>query len=72
MAEIELMPVVSSHVNGIGYDPETSELIVEYSNGKRVAYHQVDPHTAKIVMEAPSIGQALHLFIRRRYQHSPR
>ena len=63
---IELRPVVSSHVSGIGYDADKQELHVSY-RGRRVAYKGVPPDVAEAVQEAPSTGQALHLWIRGNY-----
>lgn len=65
----------SSHVWEVGYDPDKLELhvtyipSVAYPAGKRVVYHNVDLETAKQVMTAPSIGQALHQFVRGRFTH---
>lgn len=65
--------VLSSHILDIGYDPDTAELVVRYSptvknpSGDLVSYLDVDPKTAESVINAPSIGTALHQTIRGRY-----
>jgi predicted GH43/DUF377 family glycosyl hydrolase len=70
----EMKEVLSSHVWMIGYDPETAELRVRYApsvknpEGRVVIYHGVDPETAAAVEGAPSIGQALHQMIRRKFE----
>lgn len=56
--------VFSSHVDQIGYDEETGELHVSFSKGQTAVYQGVPPKVARSVMEAPSIGQALHNSIR--------
>jgi hypothetical protein len=63
--------VQSSHVTGIGYDPESRELHVEY-RGRRGVYKDVPPDVAEAVQDAPSTGQALHLWVRGNYEFSYR
>ena len=40
---MERTPVKSSNVAGIGYDPETKLLEVEYNSGAIYHYHDVEP-----------------------------
>lgn len=65
----EMRHVYSSHVASIGYDPDSSELHVTYQNGKTSVYESVPPGKADQVMSAPSIGEALHRFIRGQHEH---
>ena len=62
--------VYSSHVNRIIYDPEARQLSVEYKNGKTSVHKDVPHETARSVMEAPSIGKALHDHVRGKFAHS--
>lgn len=64
---LEMRSVFSSHVNQVGYDAETAELHVTYSNGKTAVYRGVDPKVAGGVMSAASIGMALHETVRGRF-----
>ena len=61
--------VLSSHIDSVGYDPETLELRVQFSSGKTAVYSGVSPKDANAVMNGPSVGQALHRNIRGRYEH---
>jgi hypothetical protein len=67
---MQLTRVQSSHVWEVGYDPETQVLAVRYHAsvkhpaGRVVEYHGVDEKTAASVIEAPSVGSALHNFVR--------
>jgi hypothetical protein len=62
--------VRSSHVWEVGYDPESRVLAVRYHAsvkhpaGRVVEYAGVDEKTAASVMDAPSIGSALHNFVK--------
>lgn len=66
----EMHKVSSSHVWQVGYDPDTSTLAVRYHSsvahpsGRVVEYLGVDQKTADRVMAAPSIGSALHDFVK--------
>jgi KTSC domain len=72
---IEMLPVMSSHVLALGYDHDTQELHVQYApnlknpRGPVVVYQGVEQKTAESVLNAPSIGSALHATIRGNYPH---
>jgi hypothetical protein len=63
--------VYSSHVDEIGYDPETEELHVRYNTGRTVVYDGVPLTVAAAVQSGSvaSIGEALHEHVRGKYQH---
>lgn len=68
MGDPAMRNVFSSHVDTIGYDEETGELHVTFSRtGKTAVYQNVPPRVAKDVLNAPSIGMALHTSIRGQY-----
>lgn len=61
--------VFSSHVERVGYDPDTQELHVHFRGSRNtpdrlVVYRDVPPHKGNAVLNAPSIGTALHFNIR--------
>jgi KTSC domain len=66
--------VESSHVWEIGYDAEDNTLHVRYwpsvacPEGRLVRYLGVDQKTADAVMNAPSIGSALHAMVKGKYK----
>lgn len=58
--DIVLNAVESSNVSALGYDEKTSRMAVQFKNGGMYHYEGVDPKTASGVMEAKSIGAAVH------------
>ena len=67
---LSMRRVFSSHISAIGYDPEERTLVVHFTDGSKVAYDGVEAGTARQVETSPSIGKALHQFIK--YKHSHR
>lgn len=61
--------VFSSHVDRIGYDAEAEELTVEWKKGKTSVYSGVPADVAESVMNAFSVGQAIHNQIKSNYPH---
>jgi hypothetical protein len=43
-------------------------LDVEYQTGKKAAYINVPPEVARNVVNAPSVGSALHQLVRGRFE----
>lgn len=66
---MEMRKVFSSHVDAVGYDPETKELHVSYSKGQFAIYEDVSPETADEVMGSASIGQALHRLVKGKHEY---
>ncbi len=72
--EMQRVPF-SSHVLEIGYDSDGGVLAVRYAPdvknpaGRLVEYLGVDHDTADQVINAPSVGSALHQFVRGQFQH---
>jgi len=66
----EMQRISSSHVWDVGHDPDTQTLFVRFKPsvkhpaGRLVQYLGVDADTAQRVMTAPSVGQALHSFVK--------
>jgi hypothetical protein len=60
---------LSTNVAQIGYDPETSELVVVFQKGGRYVYAGVPAALAESVMSAPSVGSALNSDIKGFYPH---
>lgn len=61
--------VFSSHVNSVGWDEDTSELLITWDNGRVSAYEGVDEGTALALANAPSVGQMIHREIKPSYRH---
>ena len=68
----EPISVFSSCVSTIAYDEETSELIVEYNNGRTYHYGDVPPDVARNILGAPSVGEALANSVKGKYAHRKR
>ena len=64
---MERQPVASSNVASIGYDPNGSELQVEFKNGSVYSYWNVPVAEYRALMGARSKGSYLHFFIKGSY-----
>ena len=53
---MEHVPVDSSFIQSVAYDPETRELHVRLASGKTYAYSDVEPDHHRDFLGAPSIG----------------
>ena len=62
---IEMVAVVSSNIDSVGYYKEESKLIVQFkSNGHVYAYDNVTEPTYKILLAVESAGKFLATFIK--------
>lgn len=59
--------VFSTMCTNVGYDPETKEMTVTFTNGKTVAYSGVPEDVALQLSTAPSVGTMLHEQIKGQY-----
>ena len=64
-----IQSVFSSHVESVGYDTDTNELLVTWQNGRTSAYKDVSEELAFQVANAPSVGQALNSMVKNQYEH---
>jgi hypothetical protein len=48
----------------VQYDPEVNAMFVEFHNGSRYKYENVDPTVFTAFMDSPSKGNYLHKVIR--------
>ena len=62
--------VFSSHIEEVAYDDAKGRLSVTYKNGNVSHHDGVPPGIAHQVMNAPSIGTALHAHIRGKFNHA--
>lgn len=58
------VPVKSSNIDKIGYDPQTNELNVVFKNGGSYTYHGITADQHKALIGAKSIGSHLHKVIK--------
>lgn len=61
--------VYSSNVSTVGYDPETKELIITWTRGKRSIYSGVPEELAEQLATAGSVGSMLNSEIKPYYAH---
>ena len=57
----------SSSIRGIGYDPATQELEIEYGSGVYV-YYDVPAHVHRDLLDAESKGKFSATYLKGRYQ----
>ena len=65
------IPVVSSNLKSVGYDPKTKSLEVEFKGGGVHQYLDVSTGHHKALMSAPSIGSYFHEHIRSAHKSKP-
>jgi hypothetical protein len=63
-------PVASSNLVSVGYDESSQTLEIEFSNGTIYQYYNVSPALYEQMMQAPSKGQYLNVYIRNAYPFS--
>ena len=61
---LEMKPVVSSNIAGIGYDKEESRLCIQFQNGKCYEYAGVPAEAFVDLITAKSTGKAFHALIK--------
>lgn len=64
----KMKSIYSSHIDQMGYDNMTGNLHVTFSNGKTGVYSGVPHDIATQVMNAPSVGGALHSMVKPKYK----
>ena len=63
-------PVGSSNISEIGYDPVSETLEVAFTNGSVYQYYNVGQALFDELMQAPSKGQFLNVYIKNAYPYS--
>jgi hypothetical protein len=63
------IPVSSSNIRSIGYDPQSAVLKVEFTSGDVYQYFDVPEHLYQGLMNASSKGQFLNDYIRHSYRY---
>lgn len=58
----------SSFIAGVGYDPDTEVLTLQFTDGKSWSYDGVDQGTADELNNAGSMGQFFHARIKGQFQ----
>ena len=63
-------PVASSNVGAIGYDSGSQTLEVEFHSGSVYQYYGVPDNLYEQIMQAPSKGIFLNMYIKNSYPYS--
>lgn len=61
--------VYSSNVSEVAYDPETKELFITWTRGKRSIYSEVPEELAEQLVNAASVGTMLNAEVKPYYGH---
>lgn len=67
---MERIPVISSNVKSIGYDPESATLEVEFNNGSVYEYYEVPEEVYNDFLVASSKGKYLFHHIKNVYEYA--
>lgn len=62
-----MIPVSSSNLSAVGYDPATETLTIAFNDGGLYEYYNVPQRIYEGLMNSPSKGQYFHRFIRDSY-----
>lgn len=54
---MQLIPVISSNLAQIGYDPETMTMQIMFKNGSLYAYQNIEPETYSNMMASGDVGR---------------
>lgn len=68
--QIEMVPVSSSMITAIGYDPETETMRVQFRNGAVYELAQVPAAEYDVLSSSASIGKTYNEFFKDRYSTS--
>lgn len=64
---MQRVPVESSNVRAVGYDPATKVLEVEFTSGSAYAYDDVPAEVHEALMAAGSVGRYFNTNIKSAY-----
>ena len=64
---IEMIPVRSSAIHSIGYDPDTQRMRIRFVSGDTYDFCRVPEHVFDAFLRAPSKGRYYHDHIKDRY-----
>lgn len=67
---MELIPVESSHIVAIGYDPDNARLEIEFKGGTAYEYYDVPQSVYDCLMASDSKGGFCHQNIYKGYKQS--
>lgn len=64
---MKLVPVKSSNVEAVGYDPDKRTMHVRFKGGATYIHHDVEPAHHAAFVSAPSVGAHYHTHFKGRF-----
>ena len=68
--DVEMIDVTSSNVAAVGYEPKSKTLVVDFNNGTRYEYYDVDVDVFNELKDSPSVGGYLFTDIKGIYDYN--
>ncbi len=68
---VNMIPVASSNIKSVGYNPQTSELFVAFHYGKTYIYSNVPSSKFESLLNSGSKGSYLESFIKGVHPYRP-
>jgi hypothetical protein len=65
---VQRVPVVSTSVASVGYDPARAVLEIEYQGGRIYQYLDVPSAAHRLLLQSPSIGEYVNKVIKPRFE----
>lgn len=66
---MQRIPVESSHIVSIGYDPKTRVLEIEFKENRVYQYFDVEPRVYELFLKADSYGEYFYAHINKHYRY---
>lgn len=67
---MDMIPVVSSNINAIGYDDNSSTLRISFNDGSQYDYYSVTRDVFEAFRDSDSKGKFLHQNIKGKYPYA--
>lgn len=68
---MNFVPVVSSNLQRVGYDPDTMEMTIVFHNQRAYTYSGVPESVYNGLINAGSVGRYFHAFVQNSYPFRP-
>jgi len=66
------VPLKSSNVESVAYDPSTREMEIKFLHGKTITYMDVPPHTLTNIQQCRSPGKFVHKILKSNHREKKR
>ena len=65
--QVEMIPVISSNLDAVGYNKQTETLYIRFKSKKVYSYERVPEYTFTELVEAESVGKFFNQFIKNQF-----